>query len=135
MEKKKCAYCKSMFEPSKFSPNQQKFCNKKCKWNYYNKINQKKKINNYAEMRKNCLNIIGKKCCACSNEDYYVLQIDHINSDRSKDKSFKEKYKLYLKIIKNHEWAKAKYQTLCCNCNFLKQFYPKIFKERFPSIK
>lgn len=132
---KKCLYCNKNYKTSKFSPTQQKFCSRKCKWNYHNKKNRLILLDKYSQLRKLSIKIVGSKCCACKNNDYYSLQIDHINSDGFKDKFFKNKYNLYNRIIKNPNWAKSKFQTLCCNCNCLKQFYPDVFKDRYPNLK
>lgn len=128
---KSCKLCKKKFLPDKYNKNQQIFCNKKCKWNYYNQ----NWFREYKELRKQVIKILGNKCVACNNEDYYVLQMDHINSDRAKDKYFKQKLYIYKKTINNPIWARKKYQVLCCNCNYLKQFHKDIFKKRYPKIK
>lgn len=131
---KKCIGCKNSFEPHKFRPGQI-FCSKKCKWDFYNKRNSELKIKRYSEMRLKCINILGKECVACGSKDYYVFQIDHINGGGSQDKTYKYRYDFHSKVIKDPSWAKKHYQILCANCNYLKQFFPEIFNERYPHAK
>jgi len=66
-----------------------------------------------------CYFILGNKCVECSQEDFDLLNIDHIHNDGSIERlHIKSTLKLWNKIIK--EGHCDKYQLLCFNCNFKK---------------
>jgi len=69
------------------------------------------------------LEMYGGRCCRCGNDDYRVLQLDHINDDAPEDrkKYGLSKRTIYLKIIRG-EIDRKRYQLLCSNCNWIKRY-------------
>lgn len=69
----------------------------------------------------------GVRCARCAFSDYRALQIDHINGDGAIDRRSSWKvtsgliWKLRKWIVENPELARAKYQVLCANCNWIKR--------------
>ena len=77
--------------------------------------------------RKELMEILGgMKCCQCGNNDFRVLQLDHIIGDGYLDKvrfyGISGKLRYY---IKNPEKAKKELQVLCANCHTIKTFENK----------
>jgi hypothetical protein len=66
------------------------------------------------------------KCVRCGITDVRVLQIDHINGGGSKERRNRRNrsgtlhYNVILKLTEDE--ARAKYQILCANCNWIKRF-------------
>lgn len=66
----------------------------------------------------------GGACLHCGESDVIVLVLDHINDDGKvdrKENSHNGGYKLYLKLRKK-DYPQGKYQVLCHNCNFRKEY-------------
>lgn len=74
---------------------------------------------------------LGDKCAHCGNEDMRVLQIDHIHGGGEKERREIGPRGIYHKIIKMPiEEAKKEYQILCANCNVIKKYKRKEFREK-----
>lgn len=80
------------------------------------------------KLRLEVLAFFGGKCCRCGFSDWRALQIDHINGCGNDDKLLRVKigggvmHKVRRFIYERPEEAKAKYQCLCANCNWIKRF-------------
>lgn len=65
------------------------------------------------------IEIFGGRCIKCLNDDWRVLQIDHINGGGSKErKTFSSPHMYRKHILLNVE----NYQLLCANCNWIKRY-------------
>lgn len=67
------------------------------------------------------LDVLGRKCVICRNEDVRVLQFDHIfgNGLIDRKKGFIG-WTLHKWIVTHPKQARKKYQILCANCNWIK---------------
>jgi len=125
--------CNNIIINDKFHPFQ-KFCSRRCSQQNYEKTKRKKRstsVGEYGKYRKKVIIALGEKCVACGDMDYCVLTIDHINNDGNLEKTSLNYFK---RILKNIEKSKKKYQILCMNHNYMKEFWKKEFKKRFPNI-
>ncbi len=90
---------------------------------YY--INNKNKLNKFntlwrSNKRKEVIKLLGGKCISCGETDYVVLDIDHINNDGAIERKLtKGKNAIHYDINNN------KYQLLCKNCNWRKEYYKR----------
>ena len=93
---------------------------------YYYKnleINREKRRKNNFKRRLEILSFLGNKCSRCSNEDWRVLQVDHVNGGGSKERRSLGNSASSLKK-KVHE-NPSNYQLLCANCNWIKRYENK----------
>jgi hypothetical protein len=58
---------------------------------------------------------LGGKCSCCGEEDWNVLDIDHINGDGKEDRGNLKRQKMFKSIAR--EGSQGKYQLLCGNCH------------------
>lgn len=71
------------------------------------------------------LDVYGRRCAECGYDDIRALHIDHIHNNGSEErrllggKNFSG-YRFY-QHLKKMGWPSG-YQTLCANCNFIKQY-------------
>ena len=88
----------------------------------YGKQAKERTLRRWLDGRLVVLGKLGGKCIKCGNNDYRVLQIDHINSDGYKERKTTGHNNSYyvVKAILNGE--KKKYQLLCANCNWIKRW-------------
>lgn len=91
----------------------------------YYKKNQVR-LNRYSNQwrenkRKNIIDELGGKCRACGETDQIVLDIDHINDDGAKERR-ETKRKNIVDIISANPESLHKYQVLCKNCNWRKEY-------------
>lgn len=71
--------------------------------------------------RRKALSILGGKCIICGINDPIVLVIDHVYDDGARER--KEYYAGYLPVaIIRGDIVKGRYQVLCHNCNWRKEF-------------
>ena len=76
----------------------------------------------------------GGKCVLCKNDDYDVLEFDHVNNDsylkNPRYKGFRTgmPIRLYKKYIREGIIKKDDLQILCANCNRKKARYDQEFK-------
>lgn len=66
------------------------------------------------------IEFFGGKCVHCGFDDPRALQMDHINGRNGADKigNVDMRYKF---LKENAKEARATYQMLCANCNFIKR--------------
>ena len=78
----------------------------------------------YWELRLLTLGKLGGKCLRCGNNDYRVLQIDHVNGDGNEERREKRgggmQRTIMREIIAGNK--NGKYQLLCSNCNWIKRW-------------
>ena len=58
---------------------------------------------------------LGGKCCQCGEDDWNVLDIDHINGDGKHERGQKNKGNMLKSITRSGH--QNKYQLLCANCH------------------
>lgn len=127
IKEKKCLKCKETKSLLDFTTNRRSkdgyngVC-KKCafKNSYFKTQNIKLKV----------FTAYGNKCVNCSETDYDVLTIDHINNDGNLDRRGKSRLSgdyTYRKLIKLG-FPKEDYQILCYNCNIKK--YKNFLREK-----
>lgn len=79
------------------------------KWSrYYRKDLRKKTIEKY-----------GGRCARCGNDDFRVLQIDHVNGGGKKELKQTAPTTYALRVLNDKS---NKYQLLCANCNWIKRY-------------
>lgn len=96
--------------------------------NYYkqNKILLDKKANDWRrEKRIEFIEALGGKCVHCGESDPIVLNFDHKFNDGNKDRAMGVKNAIYT-ISKE---GINRFQLLCCNCNWRKEYQQRVFKE------
>ena len=69
-------------------------------------------------VRRAIIELLGSECVRCGNNDFRVLQVDHINGDGAIDRLKSSSYEKYLKEPLE---AIKKLQVLCANCNWIKR--------------
>lgn len=69
-----------------------------------------------ARVRREALEVLGLQCSCpgCTEDRYVFLSINHIDGRERKSRS---PYSRHRWITRNPEEARAKFQTLCFNCN------------------
>lgn len=80
---------------------------------------------NYSrKYREEAIELLGCKCTMCGNDDFRVLQFDHINGGGTKDSRTRTKIwnKEVLDRIRN---GYEGFQLLCANCNWIKKYENK----------
>jgi len=85
-------------------------------WQKYGRIARHKR-------RLQIFDILNQKTCQkCGEDDFQVLEIDHINDpgNRTLKDKFKNKDNEHRYYINHTEQCKKDLQILCCNCNHLK---------------
>ena len=89
------------------------------RWGKQAKERSKKR---WKEYRLIAIGKLGGKCVKCGNDDFRVLQIDHINGGGWKERlvvGYKGNYGVISRIINGE---KDRYQLLCANCNWIKRY-------------
>jgi len=95
-----------------------------CAWYFKNRerLRSKSKLNNQ-KRRLEILGMIGLECKACGySKDWRALQIDHVNSNGTKERKLMSHgwaYKFWKKALVERP---QDYQVLCANCNFIKRY-------------
>jgi len=72
----------------------------------------------YHNLRSRLLRKLGGMCVACGEDDFRVLQVDHIKGNGNKEFDSLTVAGVYRKALK---YSKP-YQLLCANCNWIKKF-------------
>ena len=76
----------------------------------------------YAKKRMALIELFGGKCSRCGNDDYRVLQLNHINGGGRKDmRNYSSPYAFY-KAILSEKRAREDLNLLCGNCNILYEY-------------
>jgi len=74
-------------------------------------------------LREELVTAYGGKCVRCGEDDPIVLMLDHIFNDGAAERRISGNGGLGLwRKLKRQGWPKDRYQLLCCNCNFRKQY-------------
>lgn len=77
-----------------------------------------------ARVRREALEVLGLQCSCpgCTVNRYVFLSIDHIDGGGNQERQSGGSYSRHRWITRNPEEARAKFQTLCFNCNYAKHF-------------
>ena len=78
-----------------------------------------------ARVRREALEVLGLQCSCpgCTVDRYVFLSIDHINGGGKQEReAVSNPHSRYKWIARNPKEARAKFQTLCHNCNHAKHF-------------
>ena len=78
-----------------------------------------------AQIKLEMLEALGWKCACCGEDNPQFLQLDHINNDGAEHRSKYESsnHRLIWADAKREGWPRDKYQLLCGNCNYAKEYY------------
>lgn len=95
--------------------------------NCYNKNINKEKVKvkdrkHNQKIRLDILNLLGNKCNICGFNDNRALQIDHVNSNGSKERSSLQTHAYYNHVLSEIKLGSNEYQLLCANCNWIKRY-------------
>ena len=74
------------------------------------------------KLRESIIDIYGGKCSCCGITDKRILDIDHVNNDGASDGRNGIYGKSLMYKIKREDYPKDKYQILCKNCNWIKEY-------------
>jgi len=85
------------------------------------------------ELRKEIFHLLGNKCSLCGFSDSRALQIDHVGNEGRKETLGKNRIRFLKNVLDSIKRKEGKYQLLCANCNFIKEFErrKKILEEKF----
>ena len=64
------------------------------------------------------LRFLGGKCVKCSNSDWRVLQVDHLNGGGNRHRREAGCRQVWKDAMENPQ----NYQLLCANCNWIKRY-------------
>ena len=70
-------------------------------------------------MRLTAIDLLGGRCVTCENDDWRVLQFDHINDDGSEDRE-RSGSSLVLSVVNGQ---RDDIQLLCANCHQIKTYW------------
>lgn len=75
------------------------------------------------QKRTEVITLLGGKCVRCGITDPIVLNIDHVNNDGAEERRLtKRGFTGWLARIADGTLSKERYQLLCCNCNWRKEY-------------
>lgn len=86
-----------------------------------------------SRQRLDTIAFLGGECAHCGEDDPIVLTIDHIKDDGADERRQYGSMELCRKILKGAV-DKARYQLLCCNCNWRKEYLRRTGVVEFPDI-
>lgn len=91
----------------------------------YGKKNRER-LDSYAyerhkKMRDAAHAILGGACSVCGFSDSRALQIDHVDSDGSRESKSKGSSSYYKQVIESVMKGEKRYQLLCANHNWIKR--------------
>lgn len=75
------------------------------------------------KLRLKVISFLGSVCNICQESDPIVLQIDHVNNDGASERKLLKNFDSFAKRLFSGELNKDRYQLLCCNCNWRKEYY------------
>jgi 5-methylcytosine-specific restriction endonuclease McrA len=79
---------------------------------------------------RNAYMALGGKCCYCGNDDWNVLEIDHVNGDGKLERAQVAKDRMLREIANAKDNTKSRYQLLCANCHRKKTAQQLKFKDK-----
>lgn len=125
METKKCPICKEIKPFAKYVLNPDGSIRKHvCKACYGRKYR--------AQLKLEMLEAFGWACQCCGESNPYFLTLDHIADDGAAHRAqyvSRNNEQIYADA-KREGWPKERYQLLCMNCNFAKEYYDGCPHER-----
>lgn len=74
----------------------------------------------YRKLRLQIIKRLGGQCVVCGNNDYRVLQIDHVHGGGEQERKFINVWTYYRRILR--DICSGRYQLLCANCNAIKKY-------------
>jgi len=81
------------------------------------------------EIRMKVIELLGGKCIKCGFNDWRALQIDHVHGGGCKErKTIRDTHTYYYHVIKEVQSGNKDYQLLCANCNQIKKYEKKEFR-------
>lgn len=118
---KKCGHCKLVYRKTFFFNNKARYdgLSSQCK-----KCHQEDTSKRYNLLKQKCYEKYGSKCLKCGDNDFRVLQFDHINGGGAKElksQIFGGTYvpsTYYKKVLEDNT---NKFQLLCVRCNWIKK--------------
>lgn len=76
----------------------------------------------YHALRSEMYRIVGAVCVGCGIDDVRVLEFDHVRDDGAEDRrKFNGARSMLQHYVANPDEARARLQTVCRNCNWLKR--------------
>jgi hypothetical protein len=66
--------------------------------------------------------ILGGKCNHCAISDPVVLNVDHVNDDGATEREVLDSTQICTRIVSG-QVDRSRYQLLCCNCNWRKEYF------------
>jgi hypothetical protein len=98
---------------------------KQAEWHQKNKDKQSAYCSDYRERLKlEAIEAYGGCCKHCGEKDPIVLVLDHVADDAKIDRAENNHsggYKMYMRL-RQMGWPQGRYQVLCHNCNFRKEY-------------
>jgi len=113
-----------------YAENREKIIKKSRLWAYENRGRNLRNSKMYRmRYRKKIQNLLGNKCIVCGENDWRILEIDHVNNDGYKErKEIGCSYTAYRRIYNDIKVGSKRYQLLCSNCNMRKKMERMGFK-------
>lgn len=75
------------------------------------------------QQRDALLRLYGGKCTCCGEDNFYFLNIDHVNNDGAQHRRQMGSHGASIRAILREGYKPDRYQVLCCNCNSAKEHY------------
>ncbi len=82
---------------------------------------RKRANNNNLKLKLKIFEVYGNKCACCGEDNFYFLQIDHMDGGGTKHRKIVGTSGIY-KFLKDNKYP-ANFQLLCSNCNWSKGIY------------
>ena len=81
-------------------------------------------------MRDEAIQLLGGCCAYCGISDPIVLNIDHRENDGATERKVLNPSQICSRLVKG-TLQKERYQLLCCNCNWRKEYLRRTGLERY----
>lgn len=110
---KTCKRCRKQFTTDKY---QQQYCSDDC-------IPSNRKIYRYshcANLKHEVIQYLGGNCVRCGNDDYRVLQLNHLNGGGCRENGEKGSYRIRKEILMG--LRKHEFDLRCANCNIIYEY-------------